>query len=553
MADTLTIALAQINLTLGDLDGNEACILKAYQKAAALGADVVITPELSISGYQPEDLVQHPSYMERCRLKVEALAAMTRGGPDLIVGAPWKSPEARPYNAAILLRNGKIAQFWYKYDLPNYSVFDDKRIFAPGDKDEGEPVIVKGARIGVAVCEDLWSKDKAASLAKKKSDILVSINASPYEIGKEAQRRSVIAARIKETGLPVAYVNQLGGQDEIIFDGGSFVMDAQGSLSAYFGAFEEKIGLMRFTKQGKKWVPQNDESLPLLSEEESIYSALVLGMKEYIEKNYFSGALIGLSGGIDSAFVAALAVDALGKDRVITVMMPSPYTSQESLEEAKQCAQRLGCEYRIIPIKEGMTTMDGLLKEHFKGGSTDIAEQNIQSRLRGLILMTLSNVNGYMVLATGNKSEMATGYCTLYGDMCGGYAPIKDVYKTLVYRLARWRNQHRPKIGKGPAGEVIPERTITRAPTAELKPNQVDQDTLPPYEKLDDILQGLVEKEMPVSGIVARGHEEGLVRKVLRMLRMSEYKRRQAPPGTKVTARAFGRDRRYPITNRFQQ
>jgi len=557
MTDTLRIALAQLNLVVGDLKGNAEKILQAHATAARAGADLVVTPELSISFYQAEDLVLRPAYVAACMAKAEELAKATAKGPALIVGTPWKnesrsgSGDEKPYNAALLLREGRIEQVWYKYDLPNYLVFDDKRIFAAGGSDEGEPFLLNGARIGVAICEDMWSKERAASLKRRGSQLLVVTNASPFETDKLPMRRAVITSRIKETGLPVVYVNQVGGQDSVVYDGGSFVMNAQGDITAYIGAFAEKISLTTFKKSGDAWVPQAEELAPFYSEDESIYQALMLGLRDYVQKNKFPGVVLGMSGGIDSAFVAALAVDALGADKVMLVMMPSPYTSKESLEDAAKASTLLGCDYKTIPIEKAMDVMGGALAAYVKGVNTDLMDQNIQSRLRGLILMALSNAHGHMVLATGNKSEMATGYATLYGDMCGGYAPIKDVYKTIVFRLSRWRNNNRPQGGLGPAGFVMPDRIISRPPSAELKPNQVDQDTLPPYDQLDDILQCLIEREMAVPEITSRGHDEVVVKKVLRMLRVSEYKRAQSAPGTKITSRAFGRDRRYPITNRF--
>lgn len=555
MSNQLHIALAQLNFTLGDIDGNAQKILAAHDAAANQGADVVVTSELSICAYPPEDIILRPAFVAAAMRKVEELAALTKDGPALIVGTPWKSDDmgGRPYNAAALLRTGKVEQLWFKSDLPNYGVFDDKRIFAAGAAGDGEPFLIKGARVGVAICEDMWSKDRANALKRRGANIILSIHASPYETDKHAMRRAIITARIKETGLPVVYVNQLGGQDELYFDGGSFVMDAGATIRCFLGAHEEKIVTSTFNKSGDTWgLQQGFEAAPL-SEDENNYRALCGGLKDYVVKNKFPGVVLGMSGGIDSAFVAALAVDALGPEKVMLVMMPSPYTAKESLDDAARAAQLLGCDYRIIPIKNAMNVVGEELKLHTRGLNTDIMDQNIQSRLRGLILMGLSNAHGHMVTATGNKSEMATGYATLYGDMCGGFAPIKDVYKTVVYRLSRWRNVHKPADALGPAGLVIPERIITRAPTAELKDNQTDQDTLPPYAQLDDILQCLIERELSVPETISRNHEEAVVMKVLKMLKNSEYKRQQAPPGTKITARAFGRDRRYPKTNYFSR
>lgn len=551
MTETLSLALAQLNLHMGDLEGNARKIMGAHTTAARQGADLLVTPELSISGYPPEDLVLRPAYVDACMREVEALAVQLKDGPAVLVGTPWKSGTDRPYNAAALLRGGKVEQLWFKYDLPNYCVFDDKRVFTAGGREEGEPFLLKGARLGVAVCEDIWTKDKCAALKRRGAEIILSLNASPFENDKIPLRQAVATARVKETSLPLVYVNALGGQDEIVFDGSSFVMNAVGEYAAHLGAYEEKVLVTRWQKNGGGWDTQKTDLAPFMGEEEIIYSTLVVGLRDYVQKNGFPGILLGMSGGIDSALVGALAVDALGADRLMTVMMPSPYTSKESLEDAAKAAQLLGCTHKTIPIEAAMGVVGQGLKSHFEGCNTDIAEQNIQSRLRGLLLMALSNAHGHMVVATGNKSEMATGYATLYGDMCGGYAAIKDVYKTLVYRLSRWRNLHKPRIGLGPSGFVIPERIITRAPTAELKPNQTDQDSLPPYDILDDILQCLIERELSVPETVSRGHDEITVRKVLRMLKNAEYKRRQAPPGCKITIRSFGRERRYPLTSRF--
>ena len=548
MSDSLIIALAQLNLTIGGIEANAEKIKNAHQNATKQGADLVVTSELSLSAYPPEDLALRPTYVQACMKAAEQLAQITKNAAALIIGLPWRSEAGdKPYNAAALLMDGKVEQVWYKHDLPNYGVFDDKRVFSAGGKDDGEPFLLNGARIGVAICEDMWSKEKASSLKRRGAQILVSINASPFETDKTSIRRAITTARIKETSLPVVYVNQLGCQDEMLFHGGSFILDTKGNECVNLGQYQEKVQLTHWQKQGEHWVPLPEEIAKPMSEEESIYSALTLALRDYVTKNNFPGVLIGMSGGIDSALVSAIAVDALGKDKVINVMMPSPYTSKESLDEALKASNMLGCEHKTISIKDGMKALASAVKPHSKGFNTDIADQNVQSRLRGLILMTLSNTYGHMVVATGNKSEMATGYATLYGDMCGGYALIKDLYKTQVFRLSKWRNVNKPAIGLGPQGFVMPDRIITRAPSAELKPNQVDQDTLPPYDQLDDILQCLIEREMSVPDIMGRGHDEATVMKVLKMLKFSEYKRRQAAPGLKVTSKAFGSGRRFPI------
>jgi NAD+ synthase len=554
MAETLTIALAQMNPIVGDVEGNSRKIAAAHAEGARAGADLVVTPELSISGYPPEDLVCRPAYIEACMEAAKELATKVKSGPPLIIGLPWSSGTgfgAKPYNAAALLQDGKIRKLWFKYELPNYGIFDDQRNFNFGKLEEGQPFKLKGIKIGVAVCEDMWARDKALQLKKHGAQIIISINASPLETDKHPMRKATIAARVKETGLPVVYLNQIGGQDEVVFDGGSFVMNNKGEITSCAGCFEEKLFVTRWNIQGNKAEPVPETVPAMPGEEELLYRALMVGLRDYVQKNGFPGVILGLSGGIDSALVAILAVDAFGKDKVTCVMMPSPFTSQESLDDAKKMSALLGCAYDVIPIEPGMEALDKALESHVKNRNTDIMDQNIQSRLRGLILMALSNARGAMVLATGNKSEMATGYATLYGDMSGGYAPIKDVYKTIVYRLSRWRNANHPEGLLGPAGKVIPDNIIERAPTAELKPNQTDQDTLPPYDELDDILQCLIEKEMSVEETAGRGYAVDVVDKVLRMLKNSEYKRQQAAPGSKITGRAFGRDRRYPKTNRF--
>ncbi len=549
----LKIALIQMNSVLGDIAGNVKRLRALHHEAAGKGSDLVLAPELCISGYPPEDLVCRPSYVQACMKAARELAGPVRDGPPFLIGLPWAdggNAGPRPYNAAALLRNGEIEKLWFKYDLPNYGIFDDKRVFTGSTREEGEPFVLNGVRIGVAICEDLWSHDKAAVLKRHGVELVLSLNASPYETGKSEIRRNIITSRVRETGLPMAYVNAVGGQDEALFDGGSFIMDSGGAVRARAPSFEEALFMTGWKRENGALTPLAEPFAPPPGPEESDYSALVLGLRDYVRKNGFQGVIIGLSGGVDSALGVTLAVDALGASRVTSVMMPSPYTAPESLNDARELAERLGCKHRVISIAAAMKSVGAALAPEVAGLDTDIMDQNIQSRLRGLFLMALSNATGDLVLAMGNKSEMATGYATLYGDMCGGYAPIKDVYKTVVYRLCRWRNAHHPRIGLGPEGAVIPETILARKPTAELKPDQTDQDTLPPYDALDAILQGLVEQELSIEAIVRQGHDEATVRKVLRILRMSEYKRKQAAPGTKITTRAFGRDRRYPITSR---
>lgn len=552
--DALTLALAQINPTVGALEHNRAKILAARAEGARRGADLVVTPELSLAGYPPEDLVRQPAFIEACRAGLEALAAATaEPGPALIVGAPWREGE-KLYNAAFLLEEGRIAARRYKHELPNYGVFDEKRVFDPGPAPG--PVVFRGIRLGLLICEDWWLPAVPETLAETGAEILLSLNASPFEAGKQDQRLALAASRVVETGLPFIFCAQVGGQDELVFEGASFALNADRTLALQMPWFEEAITLCRLERRGEGLVCTPDPALPApLAPEpallDQIYGAMMLGLRDYVEKNRFPGVLLGLSGGIDSALSAAVAVDALGAERVWTVMLPSPYTSRESLEDAAECARRLGVRHDVIPIAGAMEAFGTALAPLFAGRGPDITEENIQSRARGLILMALSNKFGHMVLTTGNKSEMSVGYATLYGDMCGGYSVLKDVYKTTVFALARHRNAILPAKARGPGGVVIPERILTKPPSAELKPNQTDQDTLPPYEVLDAILEGLVEREETIEALTARGWPREVVARVWRMLDRAEYKRRQAPPGVKITRRAFGRDRRYPITNGF--
>lgn len=547
--DSLTIAAAQLNPTVGDVEGNEARVIAARSNAARLGADLVVTPELVLSGYPPEDLVLKPMFLERVRAAVERLAAATAdGGPALLIGAPWVV-EGKSYNAALLLDSGRIASVRLKHHLPNYGVFDELRVFASGPAPG--PIAFRGVRLGAMVCEDCWFEDIAETLSESGAEILVIINGSPFEADKPDQRANIVVARVKETGLPCLYVNQVGGQDELVFDGASFVLNADCTLAAQAESFAEELLITRWRRDAGGWICEPASLAKPPEASEKLYSALVLGLRDYVNKNRFPGIILGLSGGVDSALALALGVDALGSDRCRAVMMPSRYTSRDSLEDAEECARMLGVRLDTIAIEPAVAAFGEMLAPSFAGRKPDITEENIQSRVRGLTLMALSNKLGPMVLSTGNKSEMAVGYATLYGDMCGGYAVLKDVYKMEVYALSRWRNQNHSKLLLGPQGRVMPERILTKAPTAELRDNQKDSDSLPEYPQLDDILAQLIEGEKSLAEIVARGHEESVVARVWRMLDRAEYKRRQAPPGVKITARAFGRDRRYPITNRF--
>jgi NAD+ synthase len=547
MSKTLTLALAQINPTVGDIAGNVRRVLDARGKAK--GADLVILPELCLSGYPPEDLVLKDSFLRQIAEASHELAAATRdGGPALLVGAPWKDGVSR-HNAVLLLDEGRIASVILKNHLPNYGVFDEARVFVPGPLPAVTPF--RGHRLGIMVCEDMWYADVARHLKDQGAEMLIVPNGSPFESDKQGIRTAQATARVVETGLPVLYVNQFGGQDELVFDGASFILSAEGQRVCQLPAWQESVVLTEWQQAGEKLAPVPGPIAPPLEPLADIYQAMVWGLRDYVRKNRFPGVLLGLSGGIDSAISAAVAVDALGADKVQCVMMPSPYTSRDSLEDAAEVARLLGIRLDEINIGPAMGAFGQMLDPLFEGTSSGIAEENIQARSRGLTLMALSNKFGSMVLTTGNKSEMSVGYATLYGDMCGGYSVLKDVYKTTDFALSRWRNAHKPAGVFGPEGAVMPERVITKPPTAELRHNQKDQDSLPEYEVLDAILERMIEREMGPAEIVAQGFDEGTVKQVFRLLDRAEYKRRQAPPGVKITSRAYGRDRRYPIVNGY--
>jgi NAD+ synthase len=559
MTDTLRIALAQVNPTVGDIAGNVELIRKRRTQAAALGADLMVATELVVTGYPPEDLVLKPALLDEVKRAVEALAKDTAdGGPGLVVGTPWPEEGAAPgplrrhvTNSVVVLDGGEIVGRREKVDLPNYGVFDEVRVFKPGPMPG--PVNFRGVRLGLPICEDIWTADVCECLAESGAEMLIVPNGSPYEVDKFDHRIQLAVARVTETGLPLIYVNQVGGQDELVFDGASFVLDGACNLRAQLPAFREALVVTDWRRGDHGgWTCADAQREPPESGMEPVYAALQLGLRDYVNKIGFKGVIVGLSGGIDSALSAAIAADALGPDRVFCVMMPSPYTSQASLDDAAECAKLLGVHLDTVGIEPAMLAFDDMLEPIFNALATDTTEENIQARSRMITLMAISNKLGHMLLSTGNKSEMSVGYATLYGDMAGGYNVLKDVYKTAVYKLARWRNQSLPRGALGPAGRVIPERILTKAPSAELKPNQTDQDSLPPYDDLDDILECLIEEEMSVDQIVARGHERATVRRVWNMLENAEYKRRQAAPGVKITHRAFGRDRRYPIVNRFR-
>ena len=556
MTDTLKISLAQLNPTVGDLDGNAAKLKAARAQAAKQGADLVVLPELFIAGYPPEDLVRRPAFANAARARVEALAAELGPGPAVVTGALWPEGD-KLYNAAVLIDGGKVAAVRAKVDLPNYGVFDEKRVFDAGPLPS--PILFRGVRLGLPICEDIWKDEVTECLAECGAEMLLVPNGSPFDWKKPDVRLNVAVARVTETGLPLAYVNQVGGQDELVFDGASFVLNRDCSLAEQMPAWEEAVTLTTWKREGRAWTCVPGNRAMLEEGPAAAYHACMLGLRDYVGKNGFPGVVLGLSGGIDSALVAAIAADALGPDKVHCVMLPYRYTSPASLEDAAGCAHALGLRYDMVPIGAPVDGFTSALGGIFAGTKADITEETLQSRVRGTILMAISNKLGGMVVTTGNKSEMSVGYATIYGDMNGGFNPIKDLYKMEVYALSRWRNAHVPKgaLGRGgkaaASGIVIPERIITKAPTAELRDNQTDQDSLPPYDELDAILAGLVEQELSLPEIVAKGHAPEVVEKVARLLRIAEYKRRQAAPGVKISARNFGRDRRYPITNKFRE
>ena len=549
----LAIAIAQLNPIVGDVAGNAEKVVAAWETAAEQGADIVLYSELVLSGYPPEDLVMKPAFMRHLRHAVDDICERTKArknGPALLLTTPWDIDEER-FNAVLLIDQGMIETVRAKNDLPNYGVFDEKRVFSAGPMPD--VVSFRGVMLGVPICEDVWTPKVVAHLKDRGAEIFLVPNGSPFEADKGDLRRNLISDRVRETGVPMIYCNEVGGQDELVFDGGSFGLNGDGSLAVALPGFAEDVVTSTWSRgDDGNW--RCDEAAPKTDHPsglDAIYQTLVLGLRDYVNKNRFPGVVIGMSGGIDSALSAAIAVDALGADRVRLVMMPSPYTSRESLEDAEQCAGMLKTGIESINIGPAMGAFEQMLGPAFEGRDPDITEENIQARSRGIILMGLSNKFGHMVLTTGNKSEMSVGYATLYGDMCGGYSVLKDLYKTTVFALCHWRNDHNPAGSLGPDGMVIPERIITKPPSAELRPDQKDEDSLPPYDVLDDILHQMIEGERSVSEIVESGHDEATVRRVWRLLDRAEYKRRQAPPGVKITPRAFGRDRRYPITNGF--
>ncbi|MFM5916555.1 MAG: NAD+ synthase [Novosphingobium sp.] len=549
MVDTLSITLAQLNQSVGDIAGNAEAMLKVRSEAA--GCDLVVFPEMQLIGYPAEDLVLKPALVERAAAELDRMAAVTAdGGPAMLVGSIFVIDGAL-HNGIALLDGGKVAAIRLKHELPNYGTFDEVRLFQPGPLPE--PIVFKGVMIGLPICEDIWHPDVCRHLADFGAELLICINGSPYEIDKDTLRIDGVAKRrAVDTGLPLAYLNRVGGQDELVFDGASFVVNGDGGLAVQMTDWEEQVVTTRWTRTAQGWRCDKGELARLADHPEDIYCAMVLALRDYVDRNRFPGVVLGLSGGIDSAICAAIAADALGPERVWSVMLPSRFTSQLSLDLATECAQMIGCRYDTIPISPAVDAFDTMLEGTFADMSVDITEENVQSRIRGVTLMALSNKFGPMLLTTGNKSEMSVGYATIYGDMAGGYNPLKDAYKMTVFAISEWRNKHRPKIGLGPQGPVMPHEIITRPPSAELRPDQKDEDSLPPYPVLDKILLGLVEHEKSVEQLVAEGLDRDTVVRIERLLYIAEYKRRQAPPGVKLGTRNFGRDRRYPITNAFR-
>ena len=551
---TLLLAIAQLNPTVGDIAGNTKKLAEAFRSAQAQGADIVIAPETYLSGYQVDDLVQVEGFLEEMDKAVHHLATLTSGdAPALIVGAPRRDDQGLIRNAVFVLDDGAIHAIRDKARLPGTGVFDDPRNFIPGDLPG--PVMLRGIRMGLPVCEDMWHADLVECLSETGAEMLISCNGSPFEEDKIDDRMMASVSRVTESGLPLLYVNLVGGHDDLVFDGASFAVNPGGKIGAYLPCFTESVSLIEAKETLEGWRFQGTVIEPDRGNT-SLWRCISLGIRDYVEKSGFDRVILGLSGGIDSALVAVLAVDALGADRVDAVMMPSPYTSQISLDDAKQLAENLGINLRNLDIDPSMQSIDAMLADVFAEASPDLARENLQSRLRGLTLMSISNTTGQMVLTTGNKSEYATGYATLYGDMCGGYAPLIDVWKTRVFDLCHWRNKNQPKGALGPengkdGGLLIPERIITRPPSAELRPDQQDSDSLPDYDILDGIMAGLVEKQSSVDTLIAAGFDGDLVRRCAVMLKRAEYKRRQCAPGPKLTRRAFYRDRRFPIINRF--
>jgi NAD+ synthase len=543
MTDRLTIALAQMNQRVGDLESNAKAMLDIRRKAA--GADLVLYPELQLTGYPPEDLVLKPEFVRRTMEAAERLVdATSEPGPAILFGTVLAEDGAN-YNAMILANDGKVLGRTLKHELPNYGTFDEKRVFVPGPLPQ--PIEFRGVKLGLPICEDIWLERVCAHLGEAGAELLLVPNGSPYELDKDDLRQRLVRARVVETGLPMAYLNRVGGQDELAFDGSSFIMHPDGELVVQMSDWEEELLVTDWARSADGWRCATRVAHALDPFPEDIYRAMMVALRDYVVRNGCPGVILGLSGGIDSALSAAVAVDALGPHKVRGVMLPSKYTSEESLEDARECARHLGCRHDVISISPGVDAVDAMLPD-----MSGLAAENVQARLRMVALMALSNSSGEMLLTTGNKSEMSVGYATLYGDMAGGYSVLKDAYKTTVFALSRWRNANKPEGALGPAGPVMPARVIAKPPSAELRPDQKDEDSLPPYSVLDRILDGLVEKEMSVEEVAAvTGETSVLVANIESLLLKAEYKRRQAPPGVKIGSRNFGRDRRYPISNFF--
>ena len=549
MTDHLKIAFAQMPQRVGDLRGNADAMLS--KRAEAGDVDLIVFPEMQLIGYPAEDMIEKPALSAQASVELHRLARATSdGGPAIIVGTLIREGDAL-YNSVVLLDGGTVAAVRHKHELPNYGTFDEKRHFDAGPLPD--PILFKGVTIGIPICEDVWFPTVCANLKAKGAEFILAMNGSPYEIDKDDYRASKVAgARVAEIGLPFAYLNRTGGQDELVFDGASFILNGDGTKAHQLPDWEDALRITVWTRGTDGWVCAPGEICALSPFPADTWHAMMIGLRDYVNANRFPGVILGLSGGIDSAICAALAADALGPDRVWCVMLPSRFTGQLSLDLAAECARMIGCKLDTIPISPAVDAFDAMLSGSFADVEVDITEENVQSRIRGLTLMALSNKFGHMLLTTGNKSEMSVGYATIYGDMAGGYNPLKDAYKMTVFAISRWRNTHRPRIGLGPDGPVIPEAIITRPPSAELRPDQQDSDSLPAYPVLDDILLGLVEHELSVDEVTARGHPREVVERIERLLYIAEYKRRQAPPGVKLGSRNFGRDRRYPITNAFR-
>ena len=549
MTDQLTIAFAQMPQRVGDLMGNADAMLA--KRAEATGADLIVFPEMQLIGYPAEDMVEKPALSAQAAIQLHRLAAATTdGGPAMIVGTIIREGDAL-YNSVVLLDHGAVVAVRHKHELPNYGTFDEKRYFDAGPLPE--PVNFRGVRIGIPICEDVWFSPVCTNLKAKGAEIILAMNGSPYEIDKDDYRSLKVAgARVTEIGLPFAYLNRTGGQDELVFDGASFVLNGDGTKAHQFPDWEETLRMTSWRRTATGWICEPGEICALDPSPADTWNAMMIGLRDYVNANRFPGVILGLSGGIDSAICAALAADALGSDRVWCVMLPSRFTSQSSLDDAAECARMIGCRLDTIPIMPAVEAFDVMLSGSFADNDVDITEENIQSRVRGVTLMALSNKFGPMLVTTGNKSEMSVGYATIYGDMAGGYNPIKDAYKMTVFALAKWRNANKPRLGLGPDGPLIPESVITKPPSAELRHDQKDSDSLPDYPILDPILIGLVEEELSVDDVAARGFDREIVARIERLLYSAEYKRRQAPPGVKLGKKNFGRDRRYPITNGFR-